>query len=136
MGGRSWTMEEMRVLRECAGDGAAKVVSQLRNRCGSRRTQCAVQMQASRMGVSLWRRYECTGCGRVCRKDFWVPAKRLCKLCAAKDSGGPLPSRAELMAAAKVTAEDERALADARRNAGKMRQRRHREKARKDVKER
>lgn len=136
MGGRSWTMEEMRVLRECAGDGAGKVAAQLRNVCGTRRSVHAVEVQASRMGVSLWKHYRCTECGRICRKNFWVFSKRMCKLCAAKLCGTPYPSRSELMAAARVTAEDERALAEARRHAGKMRQRKHRDKIKNDMKER
>lgn len=117
-------MDELRVLREHAGEGAAKVVRALHSTCGTRRTRQAVQMQASRMGVSLVKRHTCPGCGRVCRDDFWVPAKHLCKLCAARSCGEAF-SRAEVDAAAEVTAEDERLLADARRHNAKMRQRRY-----------
>lgn len=120
-------MQELRVLREYAGEGAAKVVRALRTTCGTRRTRQAVQMQASRMGVSLVKRHTCPGCGRVCRNDFWVPRKQMCKLCAARSCGEPPLSRAEVDAAAEVTAEDERLLAEARRRNAMMRQRRYKQ---------
>ena len=58
--GRAWTVAERKVLREFADCGAKAVVRKLRSLCGTRRTTAAVQMQASRMGVTLVEHYTCS----------------------------------------------------------------------------
>ena len=52
-------------MRERARFGADGVVAALKQECGVERTVRAVEAHASRLRVSLRRRYECPECGRM-----------------------------------------------------------------------
>lgn len=60
-----WTAEQDDVIRECCFRGAAFVVGELARRCGVARSVRAVEMRASRLGVSLALQTVCPACGAV-----------------------------------------------------------------------
>lgn len=83
MAGRTWTTDEMRVMREFAARGAKAVVRQLRSACGTRRTVAAVQKQASRMGVTLIEHYTCSVCGGTFPRRSFNKQRGMCTKCSA-----------------------------------------------------
>lgn len=119
MGGRSWTEREDATLRAYASLGVRKVSALLREECGSRRSEYAIQCRASRIGVSLFRHGACT-CGRLSRK---LNAEGLCPVCAARKSASAAQMRAYLMEATRITKEDGDAISKARREGAAARKR-------------
>lgn len=77
-----WTEHEEAYLYEHAGDGAKPVADALG------RTVSSVRTHASRMGVSLHRRWHCPNCGRTTYKPLsaWSGWCRRCSVEASADA--------------------------------------------------
>lgn len=75
-----WTETEEAYLRDHAGDGAQAVADALG------RTVSGVKTHASRMGVSLYKRWHCPKCGRYTYKPLskW---SGWCRKCSIEESG-------------------------------------------------
>ena len=74
-----WREHELKYLENHAGDGAAAIAHALG------RSIVSVQVQASRMGLSLCRRYLCPRCGKysgmpMSQRTGW------CRTCTVNDS--------------------------------------------------
>lgn len=77
-----WKQHEEAYLQERAGDGAQAIAEALG------RTVASVQTKASRMGVSLYRRYHCPRCGRYTYTPLtkWSGWCRKCSIDASADT--------------------------------------------------
>lgn len=77
-----WRPHEEAYLQEHAGDGAQAIAESLG------RTVKSVQVHASRMGVSLYRRWHCPNCGRYTYKPLsrWSGWCRRCSIEASADT--------------------------------------------------
>nr|DAI91068.1 MAG TPA: RING finger family protein [Caudoviricetes sp.] len=125
--GRAWTVAERKVLREFADCGAKAVVRKLRSLCGTRRTTAAVQMQASRMGVTLVEHYTCSRCGGVFPRRSYNKQRGLCLKCSALSYYPQQRAGAEIRAAMPDPEEFAREVAEARKANAARRQKAHRD---------
>lgn len=125
--GRAWTVAERKVLREFAECGAKAVVRKLRSLCGTRRTTAAVQMQASRMGVTLVEHYTCSRCGGVFPRRSYNKQRGLCLKCSALSYYPQQRTGAEIRAAMPDPEEFGREVAEARKANAARRQKAHRD---------
>lgn len=77
-----WKAHEETYLQEHAGDGAQAIAEALGRSVGS------VQVHASRMGVSLFKRWHCPNCGKYTYKPLtkWSGWCRKCSIEASADT--------------------------------------------------
>lgn len=77
-----WTPAEEKYLGEHAGDGAAAIAEKLG------RTVASVQVHASRMGLSLCRRWQCPRCGHYTYQPLakWSGWCRKCSIDESADT--------------------------------------------------
>lgn len=121
-----WTTAQDALLAETAAQGVDECRRELFRRFGVRRTNGAVKMRASRIGVSLTAYQTCPQCGR---KEKRLKYTGLCQLCHERSFLTPSEQRAQALRDMERTGEDEHAIEDARRARAKERQRRHRGKS-------
>jgi hypothetical protein len=116
-----WDEEQDDVIRECCYRGAAYVAREIWLRCGVRRTVRAVEMRASRIHVSLVVQTECPECGAV-----GVVINRstgLCRQCSERLHLAEERAFGDVLEAERAAAEDERVIADVRRERDAQRKR-------------
>lgn len=109
------------MIRECCYRGAAYVAGEIWRRFGVRRTVRAVEMRASRIRVSLVVQTECPECGAV-----GVVINRstgLCRHCSERLHLAEERAFGDVLEAERQAAEDERAIADVRRERDAQRKR-------------
>ena len=116
-----WTDEQDEVLREFSYLGAAAARDAIRRRCGFRHSVRAVEVRASRIHCSLAVRPVCAGCGAV--GVSLNRQTRMCPLCTEKYHLEQERAFSELLEAERAACEDEAAVAAARRERDRLRQR-------------
>ena len=109
-----WTEEQDEIMRELASRGAKAVSKAIKERTGVSRSESAVRMHASRIGVSLLSYERCPGCGgdvKRLNRD-----SGLCPTCHRKLRSGQLRSDTretlKRIEAAKKSPEYKRAQAE------------------------
>lgn len=123
-----WTPEEDDFLASNAHLGVNACTRAYNREFGRRNgymmRRATLKRHANRLRVSMTRRATCTGCGRVMPRDT---LDGLCMVCHERELASPASEqRASLMRRMRYTAEDYRAIEEARRRQATMRQRRHR----------
>lgn len=111
---RRWTKEEDGIIKAFGNQGAAKVSKMLHLRCGTLRTQKAVECRAQRIGASLTVYGVCIGCGR--RVEQLCP-DGLCKVCHERRMLQVTRERAKTMKAREDAAYEAEAKAIAKERA-------------------
>jgi uncharacterized Fe-S cluster-containing radical SAM superfamily enzyme len=75
---QSWTTAQEQLLREYGSLGAKRCAELLAEQYGVKRSVQAIQMHASRIGVSLYEYHTCIHCGRKAKK---LRHTGLCEVC-------------------------------------------------------
>jgi hypothetical protein len=114
-----WTEGQDDVIRECCYRGAVYVADEIFRRFGVRRDPHAVEMRASRIGVSLAVRSTCPRCGAVGVR--LRQSTGLCALCTTELFRDKAKAFNDLLEAERAEAEDPARLAAARREWDRLR---------------
>lgn len=101
-----WTTRQVAILEEFAPMGPQAVADEIQRQTGVKRSARAVEVQASRLCISLARYQTCSGCGR--RVHRLNRNTGLCKTCNARHlRDRQLKAKADLSALRKELEEDE-----------------------------
>lgn len=101
-----WSRWEVDCLVVHAGEGAEAVAQRLG------RSVASVQVMASRLGISLARRWECPRCGKVTYLPL-SPKTGACRICTVEETLGK--ARADNVEARRALAKEQEAVAKAER---------------------
>ena len=124
---KRWAKKEDQILRDFGSRGARYCATLISKSCHTSRSVGAVQMRASRLGVSLYPVQVCPQCGRkVARLQ---PTTGLCDLCHERSFVPPVRVMADAMREVQRNESDAEylgAIADAKRARARERKRRQR----------